>query len=277
MAGMVRSFFFLLPLLVLAAAPALGARQAPAPASSPAGYRLAPGLWQKRQAYQHEFDASGGRAGAAYAAIQSIDAQYRHFVLAVSEAYAKKDVAAIAASCGAVGGDPEAEIFCATVRYRLRRRRDPARFLAALPETQQTATALDDLHRAGAQTANPPPLAASPVYSVTEPIFRLMVGGNAAATSRYFYLFHHSDGAWAGTAAGQLETYLAHDSRALIRNWAVLRKYWNLSEGITWDVDANWWEGVVTRYRRVCSPVGPSCREILDLLESAAQAAGAPR
>jgi hypothetical protein len=272
---MVRSLLLLL--LVLPAAPALGASQAPAPASSPAAYRLAPGLWQKRQAYQHEFDASGGRAGSAYEAIQSIDAQYRRFVLAVSEAYARKQIAVIAASCNAVRGDPEARMFCAMVRYRLRGRKDPTRFLAALPETQPTATALDDLHRAAARIDNPPPLAASPVYSVTEPIFRLMVAGNAAATARYFYLFHHSDGAWAGTAASQLETYLTDDSRALIRNWPVLRKYWNLSEGITWDVDANWWESTVARYRRVCSPIGPNCRGILDLLEGAAQAAGAPQ
>jgi len=63
---------------------------------------------------------------------------------------------------------------------------------------------------------------------------------------------------------------------ALIRNWPVLRKYWNLSEGITWDVDAPWWQSRVAQYRRACAHASPRCREILALLGKAAQAAATP-
>lgn len=262
-------------ILVLLIVPGNAAAQAPARAPA-AAYRVAPGLWQQRQTARHEFDASGGRSGSAYKLIQSIDAQYRRFVFAVSEEYEKKDRAAVEASCTASRGDPEASIFCALIRYRMGGRKDAAGFLAALPAKEQTAEALDDLRRAASTNPNAPVLAAAPVYSVTEAIFRLMVQGSAVATARYFYLLHHSDGAWADHAADELEHYLTDHSAALIRNWPVLRNYWNLSAGITWDVDAGWWENIVTRYKRACSPARPNCGAVLTLIERAARAAGAP-
>jgi hypothetical protein len=268
MTGMSR----LLTLLFLLMVPAITGAQAPV--QPPAG-RLEPGLWQKRQAAQHAFDASGGSSGAAYETIQAIDAQYRRFVSALSETYEKKQIPAIDSRCDAARGDPEASIFCALIRYRLRERKNPARFLAALPATPETAAALDDLRHAASQNANAPQIAASPVYSVTDELYRLMLAGRPVATARYFYLLHHSGGAWADDAADQLEHYLREHPAELIRNWPVLRKYWNLSDGITWDVDADWWEGIVARYRRVCSSADPRCREILGLLQKAAHAAGA--
>jgi hypothetical protein len=267
MARMVRALLLLLILPALPAAP-----QAPTPAAPPAA-RLAPGLWQKRQALKHEFDASGGNSAAAYEGIQSIDAQYRQFVLALSEAYEKKQLAVIDSGCDAARDDPEAAIFCALVRYRLSDRKNPASFLAALPETPEAAAALVDLRQAASHNQNESALAASPVYNVTDELFQLMLSGNAEATARYFYLFHHSGGAWADDAADQLEHYLTDHPDALIRNWPVLRKYWNLSDGITWDVDAGWWQGVVAQYRRTCAASRSNCREILSLLERAAQAA----
>ncbi len=261
-------------LLLLLILPALAAPQAPTP-PAPTAAHLAPGLWQKRQALQREFDASGGSSGAAYEGIQSIDAQYRNFVLALSEAYEKKQQVVVDSSCDAARNDPEAAIFCALVRYRLSDRKDPAAFLAALPETPEAAAALVDLRQAASRNQSESALAASPVYSVTDEMFQLMLAGNPDATARYFYLLHHSGGAWADDAADQLEHYLTDHPDALIRNWPVLRKYWNLSDGITWDVDAGWWQGVVARYRRVCAPSSPRCREILAQLDKAAQAAAA--
>jgi hypothetical protein len=256
-------------LLLLLLFSGLAAPQAPAPAPA----HLPPGLWQKRQALQREFDASGGSSGDAYEAMQSIDAQYRQFVVALSEAYEKKQPAAIDASCDGARNDPEARIFCALVRYRLSGRKDPASFLAALPEAPEAAAALVDLRQAASTAPNATGLAASPVYSVTDEIFQLMLAGNPDATARYFYLFHHSGGAWADDAADELEHYLTDHPDALIRNWSVLRKYWNLSEGITWDVDAGWWQDIVAQYRRACSTNRPNCREILAQLDKAAQAA----
>jgi hypothetical protein len=276
---MIRMTRALLLLLVL---PAMGAAQAPVPDTrvappATAAAHLAPGLWQKRQALQHEFDASGGSSSSAYEGIQAIDAQYQRFVLALSDAYEKKQLDAIDSSCDAARDDPEAGIFCALIRYRLSSRKDPAGLLAALPETPQAAAALVDLRQAASRNPSESGLAASPVYSVTGELFRLMLAGNPVATERYFYLLHHSAGAWADDAADQLEHYLTDHSDALIRNWPVLGKYWNLSDGITWDVDAAWWQDIVARYRRVCSPASPRCREILALLEKAAHDAGTPQ
>ncbi len=271
MGGMRRAIGILILLIV----PGIAAAQAPGRAPV-AAYRLTPGLWRERQTAKREFDASGGRSGSAYELIQSIDTQYRLFVYAVSEEYEKKDSAAVEASCTSATGDPEASIFCALMRYRLDGRKDPERFLAALPATQETATALDDLRKAASQNPNAPVISAAPVYSVTEAIFQLMVAGNAKATARYFYLLHHSNGAWADHAADELEHYLTDHPAALIRNWPVLRHYWNLSAGITWDVDAGWWENIVSRYKRACSPAKPSCGEVLKLIKGAARAAGAP-
>jgi hypothetical protein len=275
---MIRMTRALLLLLVL---PAMGAAQAPVPdtrvAPPATAAHLAPGLWQKRQALQHEFDASGGSSSSAYEGIQAIDAQYQRFVLALSDAYEKKQLDAIDSSCDAARDDPEAGIFCALIRYRLSSRKDPAGLLAALPETPQAAAALVDLRQAASRNPSESGLAASPVYSVTGELFRLMLAGNPVATERYFYLLHHSAGAWADDAADQLEHYLTDHSDALIRNWPVLGKYWNLSDGITWDVDAAWWQDIVARYRRVCSPASPRCREILALLEKAAHNAGTPQ
>jgi hypothetical protein len=268
MTGMFRA------LLLLLVFPALAAPQAPTPPAPPAAH-LAPGLWQKRQALQREFDASGGSSGAAYEAIQSIDAQYRQFVQALSEAYEKKQQPAIDSACEAARQDPEAAIFCALVRYRLSARKDSAGFLTAFPETPEAAAALVDLRQAASRGPDATGLAASPVYNVTDELFQLMLVGNAVATARYFYLFHHSGGAWADDAADQLEHYLTDHPDALIRNWPVLRQYWNLSEGITWDVDAGWWQGVIAQYRRACAAGRPNCREILAQLDRAAQAAAA--
>ncbi len=286
------------------------AAQGPAPATE---CRLAPGLWQQRQALRREFDASGGRAGAAWQALQSIHAQYRRFVLVLARDYEGKQAAEAGACCDATSHDPEAAIFCALVRYRLGGRSDAASFLRALPPTPVTAAALDQLRQAGSPDANASSLAASPVANVTEDVFRLMLAGNSVATADYFYLLHHSGGAWADDAADQLEDYLAHHPAALIRNWPLLRTYWNLSDGITWDVDAAWWEALVPRYRAACAapnpetaqPISPrptepvrgirsnppdsrtrratrtslaaNCRQILALLEIAARAAGAPK
>ena len=268
MARMNRSLLFLFVLLC----PALAAAQVSAPS---AACRLAPGLWQKRQAFQREFDASGGSSAAAYDGIQSIDAQYRRFVLALAVAYRKKQPALVDSCCDGAGKDPEGAIFCALVHYLLDGRKHPGRLLATLPETPQTATALVDLRQAGSHNASAFPLAADPVYSVTDALFRLMLAGNAKATARYFYLLHHSGGAWADDAADELEHYLTDHSAALIRNWPVLRNYWNLSEGITWDVDADWWKSIVARYGHACSASTPRCREILALLEKASRAASA--
>lgn len=286
MARMLRTALVLCLLVGPLRAPA----QNPAPAAE---CRLPPGLWQKRQALRREFDASGGRAGAAWQALQNIDAQYRRFVLALSRAEQAKQAGAVGACCDGSRHDPEAAIFCALARYRLGGRSDPEGFLAALPPTPVTAAALDQLRQAGSPDANAPSLAAAPVYNVTEEVFQLMLAGNPVATARYFYLLHHSGGAWADDAADQLEDYLAHHPAELIRNWPLLRPYWNLSEGITWDVDAAWWEVLVARYRTACAAPIPgaaqprpprrpenagaalaaNCRQVLALLEGAARAA----
>jgi hypothetical protein len=261
-------------LLLLLIFPALAAPQAPT-VPAPTAARLAPGLWQKRQALQREFDASGGSSGSAYEGIQAIDLQYRQFVLALSEAYEKRQRAQVDSSCDAARNDPEAAIFCALVRYRLADGKDPAAFLAALPETPEAAAALVDLRQAASRNQSESALASSPVYNVTDAMFQLMLGGNPEATARYFYLFHNSGGAWADDAADQLEHYLTDHADALIRNWPVLRKYWDLSDGITWDVDAEWWQSRVAQYRRACAPASPRCREILAQLDRAARAAAA--
>jgi hypothetical protein len=268
MTGMTRAFLWLLIL------PALAVPQAPAP-PAPKATHLPPGLWQERQALQREFDASGGSSGSAYEGIWKIDERYRQFVLALSEAYEKKQRAPVDSSCDAARNDPEAAIFCALIRYRLSDRRDAASFLAALPETPEAAAALVDLRQAASRNESASALAFSPVYNVTDELFHLMLAGNADATARYFYLFHHSGGAWADDAADQLEHYLTDHADALIRNWPVLRKYWNLSEGITWDVDAEWWQSRLAQYRRACSAGKPNCRKILAQLDRAARAAAA--
>ncbi|HVB35096.1 MAG TPA: hypothetical protein VNJ52_12090 [Patescibacteria group bacterium] len=262
-----------LPLLLMLV-PARGAAQVPV---SPPACRLPAGLWQKRQVLQREFDASGGRSASALESIEGIDAQYRRFVFAAGEAYAQKRPEGVNACCDGARGDPEASIFCALIRYRLGGRKDPARFLAALPETPEAAAALVDLGQAASQNAEAQAIAGSPVYAVTDEIFRLMLAGYPGSTATYFYLFHHSGGAYADDVADQLEHYLTGHPAALIRNWPVLRKYWNLSEGITWDVDAGWWQGVIRGFRRACDPGDANCKEILALLEKAARAAGAPQ
>jgi hypothetical protein len=254
----------------------------PVPGAAQASVSLAKcqipaGLWQKRQLAQQEFDNSGGQSTSALESINKIDAKYRQFVLAVGEAYAKKQVNEVNACCDGAGGDPEASIFCALGRYRLRGREDPARFLAALPETRETAAALVNLGQAASRASSAPAIAGSPVFAVTDEIFHLMLAGYPGATSRYFYLFRHSGGAYADDVADQLEHYLTDHQTELIRNWPVLRKYWNLSEGITWDVDAGWWQGVIRGFRRACNPADANCKQILALLNQAARAAGAPR
>ncbi len=259
------------------------------PVTMPGSCRLPAGLWQKREALQTQFDRSEGQSTKALEAIQAIDAQYRQFVLAAAEAYAQGSPQGVPgqvnACCDGVENDPEASIFCALIRYRLGGRKDPARFLAALPETPEAAAALVDLGQAASpQDGNAPSIATSPVYHVTDEIYRLMLGGYPGATARYFYLFRHSGGAYADDVADQLEHYLTDHPDALIRNWPVLQKYWDLSEGITWDVDAGWWEGVIRGFHGACGrdgaadgAAGPRCREILALLQKAARAAGAPQ
>lgn len=254
--------------------PAAGAAQARV---SLANCQIPAGQWEKRQAAQEEFDASGGQSTSALESINTIDAKYRQFVLAVGEAYAKKRLDEVNACCDGAGGDPEASIFCALVRYRLRGREDPSRFLAALPETPEAAAALVNLGQAGSRGSSAPAIAGSPVFAVTDEVFRLMLTGFPGATSRYFYLFRHSGGAYADDIADQLEHYLTDHQAELIRNWPVLRKYWNLSDGITWDVDAGWWQGVIRGFRRACHPGDARCKEILALLNQAARAAGAPQ
>ena len=260
-------FSFLLLLV-----PVRGAAQAPV---APVSCQLPLGTWQKRQLAQQEFDRSGGSSTTALEAINQFDSQYRQFVLAVGAAYAQKHVETVNACCDGVRGDPEASIFCALVHYRLRNHQDPARFLAVLPETPEAATAVVELKRAATHGASVPALAGTPVFYVTDEIFHLMLRGYPGATATYFYLVHHSGGAYAGTVADELEHYLTQHQAALIRNWPVLRKYWNLSDGITWDVDAGWWEGVIHGFGHVCAPAGGHCKEVLVLLHQAAHAAGA--
>lgn len=208
--------------------------------------------------------------------IDAIDAQYRVFVSAVGRAYAQKNPRQVNVCCQGASGDPEASIFCALVRYREGGRKDPGRFIAALPETPEIAAALVHLGQAASRQADAPAIAESPVFSITDEIYRLMLTGYPGATARYFYLFRHSGGAYADDVADQLEHYLTDHPDALIRNWPVLRKYWNLSEGITWDVDAQWWHGVIQGFHRACEPGNGHCQEILALLNKAARAAGAP-
>lgn len=226
---------------------------------------------------QQKFDKSGGQSAGALESIESIDSQYRRFVLTVGEAYAQKRPQVVNACCDGARGDPEASVFCSLVRYRMNGRKDPARFLAALPETPEAAAALVDLGQAASRGGSAPAITGSPVFGVTDEIFQLVLAGNTDATARYFYLFHHSGGAYADDVADQLEGYLTDHPATLIRNWPVLRKYWNLSDGITWDVDAGWWQGVIGGFHRVCGPGGASCKEILSLLGQAARAAGAPQ
>lgn len=267
---MIRFLGLLLLALLL---PSSGVAQTSIP---PRACRLPAGLWQKRQAFKREFDASGGRSTAALESIDSIDSQYRRFVLAVSQAYADRRPAIVGGCCDGAASDPEASIFCALVRYRLGGRKAPARFLAALPETPEIAAALVDLRQAASQEADAPQIASTPVYSVTNEVFHLMLAGYPDATAKYFYLFRHSGGAYADDVADQLEHYLTDHPAALIRNWPVLRNYWNLSQGITWDVDAKWWLGVIQGFRRVCDPEEARCKQILAHLNKAARAAGAP-
>lgn len=267
--GMIR---FLAVSFLLLMLPLPGSAQAPA---SPASCQLPVGLWQKRQMAQQKFDGSGGRSANALESIDRIDSQYRQFVLAVGEAYAHKRPEIVNACCDGVNGDPEASIFCALVRYRLRGRADPAGFLAALPETPEAAAAMVNLRQAASRDASAPAIAGSPVYDVTDEVFHLMLAGYPGATSRYFYLFHHSGGAYADDVADQLEHYLTDHQAELVRNWPVLQKYWNLSDGITWDVDAGWWQSVIRRFRRTCNRPDPNCKKILALLDRAARAAGA--
>ena len=282
---------FLALSLLLMLAPAGAAAAAAQPAIAPSGCQLPAGLWQKRQQWQKQFDQSGGSSTKALEAIQAIDAQYRQFVLDASLAYAQarqgRAQGPVDACCDGAGSDPEASIFCALIRYRLGGRKDPARFLAALPETPEAGAALVHLGQAASsQNGDAPAIATSPVYSVTDEMYRLMLTGYPGATASYFYLFRHSGGAYADDVADELEHYLTDQPAALIRNWPVLRKYWNLSEGITWDVDAGWWQGVIQGFRRSCGTgaggaggmrgtSGARCKEILGLLEKAARAAGA--
>lgn len=252
--------------------PVRGAAQAPV---APASCQLPSGTWQKRQVAQQEFDRSGGSLSSALVSINKFDAQYRRFVLAVGQAYAQKRVDTVNACCDGVRGDPEASIFCALVHYRLRDHQDPARFLAALPQTPEAAAAVADLKRAASPDANAPALAGTPVFYVTDEVFHLMLHGYPGATATYFYLVNHSGGAYAGTVADELEHYLTQHQAALIRNWPVLQKYWNLSDGITWDVDAGWWQGTIRGFRPVCQTGGANCKEVLALLNQAARAAGA--
>jgi hypothetical protein len=277
--------------------PALGAAQAASPhsrarPSKPAptapgaasGQTISPAtscglpasLWQHRQALKKQFDASGGQSDGALQGIQAVDAQYRRFLVAVTDAYATGQFAAIDACCLGTKGDPEATIVCGLLRYLQGGRKQPERFLAALPETPDAAAALDDLEQAASPDQHASSLATLPVYSVTEELYRLMVGGNPRATARYFWLLHHSSGAWADDAADQLERFLRNHPEAVIRDWPFLKNFWNLSDGITWDVDANWWQGTIENFRRACRNNDRRCREILALLQKAAHAAGAP-
>ena len=268
-------------LLLIVWCPALAAAQthapSPAPASAPAtGCQLPPDLWQRRQAFEREFEASGGNSSSAYNGIHRIDAQYRDFIRNVVEAYEKKQSIRLAGCCPQTETDPEAGMFCAAIRYIASGRKDTAGFLAAVPSTPQAAAALVGLREAASRDSSSQ-LASDPSYAITDSLYRLMIAGNAEATARYFYLFRHSQEAWARDAADELEDYITEHTAALIRNWPVLRQYWNLSEGITWDVDADWWVSVLGRYRRACSASRPRCQEILDLIEGAAHAAGAPQ
>src|SRR5579884_1710556 len=165
------------PFLTLFLLAAVAAGQAPSPAGKDS-FRLAPGLWQERQALEREFDASGGRSSSAYERILAIDRQYRRFVLGLSDAYRKRQIAVVDSECDAARGDPEASIFCALVRYRLGNRQDPDRFLAALPETPDVAAALVGLGRAASREGSEAGLAAAPISAVTSEIFRLMVAGS---------------------------------------------------------------------------------------------------
>lgn len=265
---MIRFWAFSLLLLLV---PVRGAAQAPV---APVSCQLPAGTWQKRQLAQQEFDRSGGASSRALESINKFDSQYRRFVLAVGQAYAQKRAETVNACCDGARGDPEASIFCALVRYRLRGQQNPARFLAAVPETPEAAAALVDLKRAASHSADSPALAGTPVFYVTDAIFHLMLSGYPGATSTYFYLVRHSGGAYAGDVADELEHYLTQHQAALIRNWPVLRKYWNLSDEITWDVDAGWWKGTIRGFQSVCHPGGAHCKEVLALLNQAARAAG---
>lgn len=260
--------------------PALAAAQSRAPSaariSAPdAGCHLPPDLWQRRQAFERQFDASGGNSSSAYNGIHRTDAEYRDFIRTAVEAYEKKQHLRLGGCCPQSQSDPEAAMFCAAVRYIASGRKDTPAFLAAVPPTPRAAAALVGLREAALRNSSSQ-LASDPSYDITDSLYRLMIAGNAEATARYFYLFRHSQEAWARDAADELEDYITGHSAALIRNWPVLRQYWNLSEGITWDVDADWWVTVLAQYRRACAPSRLRCQEILDLIQGAAHAAGAP-
>lgn len=235
---------------------------------------LPAGLWQRRQALKQQFDSSGGHSEAALQGIQSIDARYRRFLVAVSNAYNANQPAALQACCPGGSRDPEAAIFCALTRYLQDGRKEPDRFLAALPQTPETAAALDNLEQAASPNQPASALAALPVYNVTEELYRLIIAANSRATATYFWLLHHSSGAWADDAADQLERLLRNHPDAVIRDWPFLKNDWNLSEGITWDVDGNWWQDTIKGFQSVCKTPDPRCREVLALLEAAARAAG---
>ena len=274
---MSRSFLFLLIVWFPALAVAQSHAPSPPPISAPAaGCHLPPGLWRQRQGFERQFDASGGNSSAAYNGIHRVDAQYRDFIHSVVEAYEKKRPARLAGCCPETQSDPEAAMFCAAIRYIASGRKNTAAFLAAVPPTPRAAAALVALREAASRNSSSQ-LASDPSYAVTDSLYRLMLAGNAEATARYFYLFRHSQEAWARDAADELEDYITGHPAALIRNWPVLREYWNLSEGITWDVDADWWVSVLAQYRRACAPSRPRCQEILDLIQGAAHAAGAPQ
>jgi hypothetical protein len=256
-------------LLLIALLPGVAAAQSSLPAC-----QLSPGLWAKRQALQKQFDRGGGQA-AAFQAIQVVNGQYRAFLVSVADAHSAGQFAAVNSCCDAVKNDLEASMFCALVRYVEGGRKDAAGFLAALPQTADGAAALVDLDSAGNRDADSASLAAAPVWNVTNELYQLILAGNAVATARYFWLFHHSGGAYADDVADQLEDLLANHPDVVLRDWATLGKYWNLSEGITWDVDAAWWEPVIAGFRAKCQTSDPACSQILALLEKAARAAGA--
>ncbi|HEV2388995.1 MAG TPA: hypothetical protein VGS20_17275 [Candidatus Acidoferrales bacterium] len=258
-------------LLLIALFPPAAAAQ-----SGPGGCQLPSGLWAKRQALQKQFDRAGPQAGAVFEAIQVVNAQYRGFLTAVADLHAKNRFAAVASCCDRVKNDLEAAMFCGLVRYIETDRKDPAAFLAAVPGTAEGVAALVDLDSAAAPGGGSSSLAAAPVLNLTGEMYRLILAGSEPATARYFWLFRHSGGAYADDAADQLEDLLSRHPDVVIRDWASLGKYWDLSQGITWDVDAGWWQGVIEGFRARCQPANPRCAAILGLLDKAARAAGAP-
>lgn len=258
-------------MLLIALLPGIAAAQSSLPAC-----QLPPGLWAKRQALQKQFDRAGGEAAATFQAIQAVNARYRAFLTAVADAHSSGQFAAVTSCCDGVQDDLEALMFCGLVRYIESGRKDAGAFLAALPETPEGAAALVDLDSAGKPGADSASLAAAPVWNVTGELYRLILAGDAAATAKYFWLFRHSGGAYADDVADQLEDLLSNHPDVVIRDWPVLGKYWNLSEGITWDVDAGWWESVIPGFHAKCQATDPRCAGILALLDKAARAAGAP-